>query len=275
MGRLESSLIDSFVKATKPTPPPKSESFLYGTVQSVDASADPPIAYVIFDGSDTVTPCDYTVSVAQNDRVTAMFKNRKAVIVGNSTNPSVNFRYLIVKNALFDGTVEFVWTPDQNTEQHIYLGSENAVAPFLLTDTTAMREVRMQASSVAAYNTQTQQYSALTYTGIAQGSDARLKENITPCDPAIGMALKPVSYNFIGDPDNTHCGFIAQDVRELIPAAVQENSDGYFGLNYTELIAPILALVQEQEKRIEELERKVSDLEAERDQLSAYEKPLL
>lgn len=271
MGRLESSLIDSFVKATKPATPPKTESFLYGTVQSLDSSSGTEIADVLFDGSETPTPCERMVSVAIGDRVSVMIKNRKPVVVSNYTKPAVSLKYLIAQNALSDGTVEFIWTPDQNTEQHIYLGSENAVAPFLLTDMDAMREVRIQASSLAAHNTQTQQYSALTFEGVTQGSDARFKENITTCDPNLARELRPVSYNFIGDPSNTHCGFIAQDVREVIPAAVQENSDGYLGLNYTELIAPILALVQEQEKRIEELERKVREFEAERDQLPADE----
>ena len=59
------------------------------------------------------------------------------------------------------------------------------------------------------------------------------------------------------DDDKIHYGFIAQDVQKIIPDAVTEDKNGYLSLNYQELIAPLYALVQEQEKRIETLEKQL------------------
>ena len=68
--------------------------------------------------------------------------------------------------------------------------------------------------------------------------------------------LSPVRFRYKGD-DKLHYGFIAQDVQKVIPDTVQEGDDGYLSLTYHELIAPLYALVQEQEKRIETLEKQL------------------
>lgn len=63
------------------------------------------------------------------------------------------------------------------------------------------------------------------------------------------------------DDDKIHYGFIAQDVQKIIPDAVTEDKNGYLSLNYQELIAPLYALVQEHEDRIERLEAQLKALE--------------
>ena len=46
-----------------------------------------------------------------------------------------------------------------------------------------------------------------------------------------------------------------------MPDTVQEGENGYLTLTYHELIAPLYALVQEQEDRIERLEARLKALE--------------
>ena len=75
-------------------------------------------------------------------------------------------------------------------------------------------------------------------------------------DPATAKHLMPVRFRFKGD-DKLHYGFIAQDVQKILPDVVDESTDGYLTLTYHELIAPLYALVQEQEKRIETLEKQL------------------
>ena len=100
----------------------------------------------------------------------------------------------------------------------------------------------------------------LTHSGVQTSSDIRLKEDITMIDPDTAKHLMPVQFRFKGN-DKLHYGFIAQDVQKIMPDAVQESEDGYLTLTYHELIAPLYALVQEQEDRISRLEARIEQLE--------------
>lgn len=118
--------------------------------------------------------------------------------------------------------------------------------------------------------------------GKFETSDRKAKKEIK----AIGddytnfvMSLKPVTYLFKDGTGRTHCGFIAQDVVDSAEKTVgdlamyrAETTDGkYFdnqddenlewALNYSEIIAPLTALVQKQQKQIEKLQEKVEKLQ--------------
>lgn len=97
-------------------------------------------------------------------------------------------------------------------------------------------------------------------------SDERAKQDITPIDPsnahALIMGLKPVSFEFRKNPEKVHHGFIAQDVMPLVPedsAVINETPDGMLGLAYTDFIADLVAVIQEQEERITALERRIAN----------------
>jgi hypothetical protein len=98
------------------------------------------------------------------------------------------------------------------------------------------------------------------YDGAHPSSDRRLKEDITELGPEAAKQLIPVRFRYKGD-DKLHYGFIAQDVQRIIPDVVQESENGYLTLTYHELIAPLYALVQEQEGRISRLEARIEQLE--------------
>ena len=94
-------------------------------------------------------------------------------------------------------------------------------------------------------------------------SDARLKENIVglPSQLANIMALRPVEFDYKLSRGH-QIGFIAQEVRDIYPDLVSENSDGYLSLagldkNTSRLIKAIQelkALVDVQAARITALE---------------------
>lgn len=107
----------------------------------------------------------------------------------------------------------------------------------------------------------TEGYCYFNGTGAWPQSDIRLKTDIVTMDPELAKKLKPVTYRFKGS-DKIRYGFIAQDVREVLPDAVAENDDGFLSLNYSEIIAPLTALVQQQEERINQLEARLKALEA-------------
>lgn len=118
-------------------------------------------------------------------------------------------------------------------------------------------------------------------------SDLKTKEDISAITNAKAfiMALNPIAYKLInGEGGRTHLGFGAQEVAQAAedtnmgdlamyqasevdekgheqyytPEAKEENL--VWGLNYNELIAPLVAVVQQQEQRIQALENKIKQL---------------
>ena len=96
--------------------------------------------------------------------------------------------------------------------------------------------------------------------GVHDYSDIQLKTDMDQIDPDIARQLNPVRYRFKTS-NKIRYGFIAQEVQEVMPDAVSAGRDGYLALNYNEFIAPILALVQEQDNRITQLENRLKALE--------------
>jgi energy-coupling factor transporter ATP-binding protein EcfA2 len=90
-------------------------------------------------------------------------------------------------------------------------------------------------------------------------SDIRLKENITTIDYNATeklMQLVPKSYNMIKHPDTKRSGFIAQEVKEVLPDFVtgEETEKDYLGLDYNGLLAISIKAIQEQQCKIALLE---------------------
>lgn len=103
-------------------------------------------------------------------------------------------------------------------------------------------------------------------TAFNQTSDRRAKTEIESLDSQKATefinSLKPVSYRFKhDDTGEIHHGFIAQEVDEIAGKwnVVNKPKDDNFmmSLRYTEIIADLVATVQEQEKRIQQLERRL------------------
>lgn len=89
-------------------------------------------------------------------------------------------------------------------------------------------------------------------------SDYRLKENLQELSDIESrfMKLKPTGYNFIAHPDIYVEGFIAHEVQEVVPQAVQGEKDGerMQTMDQGQLIPLTIAMVQKLVKRVEELE---------------------
>jgi hypothetical protein len=93
-------------------------------------------------------------------------------------------------------------------------------------------------------------------------SDVRLKENIKPISGALDkvLSLQGVYYNRIDIEDkSTKIGFIAQDVKHIVPEVVQITSDELSGVkdrhsvDYGKLVALLTEAIKEQQKQIDEL----------------------
>ena len=103
-------------------------------------------------------------------------------------------------------------------------------------------------------------------TGIAYNttSDYRLKENVTPLTGAINRLnqLKPSRFNFIADPDITIDGFLAHEVSDYVPEAVNGEKDAVDEngdidpqkIDQSKLVPLLIASVQELSKKVTTLE---------------------
>ncbi|MCD4829816.1 MAG: tail fiber domain-containing protein [Candidatus Cloacimonetes bacterium] len=118
--------------------------------------------------------------------------------------------------------------------------------------------------------------------GTIQTSDRRLKERITNLRYGLAdlMRLRPVSFRWKDDEEReTHLGLIAQEVREIIPeAVVQDTPDDYMGMRYTEIIPVLVSAVQEQQGIIEEQQEALGEKDEQvrelNDRLSRLEEQL-
>lgn len=87
-------------------------------------------------------------------------------------------------------------------------------------------------------------------------SDASLKNGVQTISNGLDVinSIRPVSFNW-KDTDQVGYGVIAQELEEILPAIVRENSDKLKSVSYTQLIAFLISAVQEQQKQINELKK--------------------
>ena len=107
--------------------------------------------------------------------------------------------------------------------------------------------------------------SATTYT---TSSDYRLKENVVPISDATArvLELKPVKFNWIAHPEYSMDGFIAHEVQDIVPEAIDGEKDAVDsdnkivpqGIDQSKLVPLLTAALQEALLRIEALEAKVN-----------------
>ena len=150
--------------------------------------------------------------------------------------------------------------------------------------------LRCTENGLAYLGTTTARWNTGFFTNTITQSDKKDKENIAPLsDKAVAFirALSPVSYTLKnGEGGRTHLGLIAQEVAETAKetgmgdlslyqaARVDENGNESrfssdipdeelsWGLNYAELIAPLLCAVQQLFARVDEQKVRIEELEA-------------
>ena len=92
-------------------------------------------------------------------------------------------------------------------------------------------------------------------------SDVKRKRNFEPYTKGLSaiLGLQPKLYNmdFQKDGDEKQVGLVAQEVRDFIPLAYEENAD-FIGINYNAVIVTMVKAIQEQQQQIQELKNKLS-----------------
>jgi len=95
---------------------------------------------------------------------------------------------------------------------------------------------------------------------ISQNSDKRLKKNISTINHGLEKvnALRGVNYKLLRD-STDHVGLIAQEVEEIIPEVVSDDSTGMKSVNYGALVGVLIEAVKDLSKEIEILKAKLGD----------------
>lgn len=95
-------------------------------------------------------------------------------------------------------------------------------------------------------------------TTIAASSDERLKTHMVAIEDAGSILdkLTPITYEFKAEPGKQRFGFSAQAVKAVLPDIVTEDSAGYLGLSYQDIIPLLVQQIQVLTREMNELKAK-------------------
>lgn len=138
---------------------------------------------------------------------------------------------------------------------------------FQIDVTPAATRLASHLDQVVFYNTQTNAFNSIQVKNVYNYSDARAKTNIQSLSQSLSIInqLRPVSYNFTDNSDNTkfrkggdgkEIGLLAQEVEKILPNAVLTDPDGNKLINYTHLIAVLIDAVKDLSTQVSALEAK-------------------
>ena len=119
--------------------------------------------------------------------------------------------------------------------------------------TAATGNLAPKSGSNLAFNSSS---GALTAANFVTTSDKRLKSEIQPIKEGIEVIKKFSSYSYIKSGEK-ESGFIAQEVKEVIPHAVYENNDGYLSMSDRSVLAHMHKAILELEERLVAIEEKL------------------
>jgi hypothetical protein len=143
----------------------------------------------------------------------------------------------------------------QNEEKRLRLQNSNRDVYFYLNSTT----VGLYDASGATGRWSTDTSGNFTATGnITAYSDVRLKANIHPIEDALNTVsrLRGVSYQRISD-GSTQIGVVAQEVKEVLPEVVIEDSEGTLSVAYGNMVGLLIEAIKELSAKVEELEKRI------------------
>lgn len=90
--------------------------------------------------------------------------------------------------------------------------------------------------------------------GVFANSDERLKDNIDTIDGALERVeeIRGVSYNWTNKEDK-QLGFIAQELKEVLPEVVEQDNKGFYTVNYSAVVPVLVEAIKELKAEIDEL----------------------
>jgi hypothetical protein len=100
-----------------------------------------------------------------------------------------------------------------------------------------------------------------SFVNVTATSDQRLKTDITTIENALEkvLQLRGVNYRSLQD-GKTNIGVIAQEIQEIVPEVVQENSDGYLSVAYGNITGLLIEAVKELKKELDNIKISINGI---------------
>lgn len=150
---------------------------------------------------------------------------------------------------------------------NLHMENSTSGGPGIFATRTGSNYYACWGSVNSSARTSSQYKEVPTYDIIVAGdnaSDVRLKKDIDDIDAEFAKSLilgiDPVNFRFKEGSDELQFGVIAQDVKAIEEEyeigenrLCYEREDGFLAVDYKQLIAPIIKVIQEQEKEIQKL----------------------
>ena len=160
------------------------------------------------------------------------------VLIGTTTNPG--FKLYV------SGSGNVVGITSSDNTLSLGLGISGTMSGYL----------GASGSALYAYSTNGG-YALLNSSSVwVPASDAKRKRNFEPYTNGLSsiLGLQPKLYNmdFQKDGDEKQVGLVAQEVREFIPLAYEENAD-FIGINYNAIIVTMVKAIQELKQQLDTL----------------------
>jgi hypothetical protein len=191
-----------------------------------------------------------------------------------------------IRGGFYGGPRLQVYGLDSDSNAHMGLGTDMGGGPYELSIYTS-NYAGYGIIRFGRYTGAVGQYAGWTSTGqistggtltmsgdiVAYGSpsDLKFKENVKPLESSLDKVLKLRGVSFTWKEDNDmykltqlrdDIGFIAQEVREIVPDLVREDPvEGHLSLRDRGLTALLVEAIKEQQTIIESQEQRIKDLE--------------
>ena len=191
-----------------------------------------------------------------NEDIALVFKTK-----GNNQDPTERMRITSGGNVLIGTTTSSI-SAKVEIDGDMYLKGDGAVFYFKSSTSANIYAWYGASSQIRLYNNTV---GVIGYFNDSSGvyvpsSDINRKKDFE--ESTIGLKevlqLKPTLYRMKTEDESNskQLGFIAQDVKNIIPQAYSETGEGkdkFIGLNYNAIIVALTAAIQEQQAQIEEL----------------------
>lgn len=195
-----------------------------------------------------------------------------AALLGNTSgyyNSAFGYAALYANSTGSNNTAIGHWAGDsyQNGTNNTFLGAAADATAEGFTNATAIGFNANVDSSNKVVIGNTSVSSIGGYTTWSNFSDRRVKTDIKEIGYGLDLIrqLRPVQYRMKNGNGNTDFGFIAQDIEALLGTEynlldIGGGAERMLSLRYTELIAPMVKAMQEQQEMIERLQAEVAEL---------------
>jgi len=184
--------------------------------------------------------------------------------VGIGTTTPASYGALAVRKGIngtwigASGNCSFQTSDATNSSLYVVHSSANSGTTFIGTD--AAGRLQMFCSATASGGV----YLSNGGTSWTSASDERVKENLEPIQNGLAKvaSLRAVIGNYINDETKKPKAFlIAQDVKAVLPEAVDSSNPDELGLAYTDVIPLLVASIKELNAKVEAQAVRIAELE--------------